>query len=254
MRGVCASRAGVVRCRRVGSGSARASCTPRCWPLLTIARLRVRVIGVCGAHHARCSSPLVHCATIRNVRREWGMPPRWAQCVVFAGSCSSKLGGAFGPVMLVWFVTIAVMGIAQIIRMPEILGCLSPHYAALFFARNGRTGFFALGAVVLAITGGDCAGGLRARGRKRTPLRARRRDAVRGHGALWDRADPHWLARVRVPLSALELHGAGRGDPRRPGGRVEPLLPHGAGEVHVPSRCARDPGDDHRVTGGHIGG
>lgn len=68
--------------------------------------------------------------------------------------CSSKIGGAFGPVMLVWFITIAVMGIAQIIRMPNILLSFSPYYAASFFARNGTTGFVALGAVVLSVTGG----------------------------------------------------------------------------------------------------
>lgn len=71
------------------------------------------------------------------------------------GACRGTIGAAFGPIMVIWFLVIAVMGVAQIVQMPSILACLSPSYAVDFFARNGTTGFVALGAVVLAVTGGS---------------------------------------------------------------------------------------------------
>ena len=59
----------------------------------------------------------------------------------------------FGPIMLVWFTTIGVLGIRGITMHPEVLKALSPSYAFDFLFLNGSTGFFSLAAVVLAITG-----------------------------------------------------------------------------------------------------
>ncbi len=63
------------------------------------------------------------------------------------------VGGLFGPVMLVWFATIAVLGIHGISMHPEVLKALSPTYAVDFLFHSGSTGFFSLASVVLAITG-----------------------------------------------------------------------------------------------------
>ena len=68
---------------------------------------------------------------------------------------TARVGGLFGPVTLVWFVTIAVLGFAEILREPHILGAVSPHHAVMFFVHNGPSGFFVLGAVVLAVTGAE---------------------------------------------------------------------------------------------------
>lgn len=68
---------------------------------------------------------------------------------------SAKVGALFAPVMLVYFVVIAVMGISQIVRNPEILLALNPLYALEFFTNDPMLGFLALGSVVLAVTGAE---------------------------------------------------------------------------------------------------
>jgi len=66
---------------------------------------------------------------------------------------TAGVGAIFGPVLGVWFVTIAAIGLPWIIARPEVLFALNPVYAASFFFRNGLHGFLVLGAVVLAVTG-----------------------------------------------------------------------------------------------------
>jgi KUP system potassium uptake protein len=68
---------------------------------------------------------------------------------------TARVGGLFGPVTLVWFLVIATLGVVEIAHEPQILWALSPHHAAAFFYHNGSTGFFVLGAVVLAVTGAE---------------------------------------------------------------------------------------------------
>lgn len=68
---------------------------------------------------------------------------------------TGSVGRAFGPVMLVWFVTIGALGAFQIAKNPAILVALSPHHAAAFFGRHGLRGLGVLGGVVLAVTGGE---------------------------------------------------------------------------------------------------
>jgi KUP system potassium uptake protein len=66
---------------------------------------------------------------------------------------SGAVGRVFGPIMLLWFLTIAVLGIRGIAMHPAVLEALSPTYAFDFLFHSGSTGFLALTAVVLAITG-----------------------------------------------------------------------------------------------------
>jgi KUP system potassium uptake protein len=66
------------------------------------------------------------------------------------------VGTAFGPIMAVWFVSIAALGAAEIARRPGIiLAALNPWHGVRFFILNGHLGFLALGAVVLAVTGAE---------------------------------------------------------------------------------------------------
>ncbi|CAI9120579.1 potassium transporter Kup [Brytella acorum] len=68
---------------------------------------------------------------------------------------TGTIGKAFGPVMLIWFVTIALMGVASIVHAPEVLWALSPVYAAEFVMMHGWLAFIALGSVVLSVTGAE---------------------------------------------------------------------------------------------------
>jgi KUP system potassium uptake protein len=66
-----------------------------------------------------------------------------------------RVGGLFGPIMIVWFTTLAVLGIVWITRLPAVLAAFDPRHAIAFFAANGFVGFAVLGAVFLVVTGGE---------------------------------------------------------------------------------------------------
>jgi KUP system potassium uptake protein len=68
---------------------------------------------------------------------------------------SGRIGRLFGPVMLVWFVVLAALGIRGITLEPAILSAFNPAHAVIFFADNGLTGFLTLGAIFLVVTGGE---------------------------------------------------------------------------------------------------
>jgi KUP system potassium uptake protein len=68
---------------------------------------------------------------------------------------TDRVGKMFGPIMVVWFVVIAVLGIAGVAQEPAVLGALDPRHAITYFMTNGWHGFPVLGAVVLAVTGGE---------------------------------------------------------------------------------------------------
>jgi KUP system potassium uptake protein len=68
---------------------------------------------------------------------------------------TSRVGGVFGPVMVVWFTILAAAGVREIAVAPEILRAISPSYAVAFIAGHGTVAFIALGSVVLAITGAE---------------------------------------------------------------------------------------------------
>src|SRR3989440_7889905 len=65
------------------------------------------------------------------------------------------VGSIFGPVMLVWFATIAVLGLNGILRHPAVVGAVLPTHAIRFFAEDPGRGLIVLGAVFLAVTGGE---------------------------------------------------------------------------------------------------
>jgi KUP system potassium uptake protein len=68
---------------------------------------------------------------------------------------TEKIGRAFGPVMLLWFLVIAALGIASIRQHPGIIAAIDPRYAIRFLAGSGRSGLLVLGGVFLCITGGE---------------------------------------------------------------------------------------------------
>ena len=68
---------------------------------------------------------------------------------------TEKIGRAFGPIMLMWFIIIALLGIRQIIAHPVVLAALNPQHAIGFLVRSGPAAFLILGGVFLCITGGE---------------------------------------------------------------------------------------------------
>ena len=68
---------------------------------------------------------------------------------------TADIGKFFGPITVIWFATIAVLGVSQILHNPSVLWALSPHYALGFIWANPVTTFIILGAVVLCVTGGE---------------------------------------------------------------------------------------------------
>jgi len=68
---------------------------------------------------------------------------------------TAKVGLIFGPVTMVWFVCIALLGIAGIARAPEVLAALNPVHAILMLGRHGMASIVVLASVVLVVTGGE---------------------------------------------------------------------------------------------------
>ena len=65
------------------------------------------------------------------------------------------VGRVFGPIILVWFITLGVLGVIHIVQVPSVAYALNPIYAVRFFVQNGWLGFVTLSAVFLAVTGGE---------------------------------------------------------------------------------------------------
>jgi KUP system potassium uptake protein len=68
---------------------------------------------------------------------------------------TGRVGRVFGPITLLWFLTLAVLGVSQILRQPDVLAAASPHHAVRFLAESGWRGFVVLGSVFLVVTGGE---------------------------------------------------------------------------------------------------
>jgi KUP system potassium uptake protein len=68
---------------------------------------------------------------------------------------TARAGKVFGPVMVLWFLSLAALGVAHAVRAPEVLGAVDPRHGVRFFAENGRHAFLVLGSVVLVVTGGE---------------------------------------------------------------------------------------------------
>jgi KUP system potassium uptake protein len=68
---------------------------------------------------------------------------------------TAKVGAIFGPVVLIYFATLAVLGVSNIVANPDIIGALNPYWAINFFAIDPTKAFLALGSVFLAVTGAE---------------------------------------------------------------------------------------------------
>ena len=68
---------------------------------------------------------------------------------------TARIGRAFGPIMALWFMTIAVLGIWGIARHPSVLAAINPRYAVAYLLSGGAVGFLVLGAVFLCVTGAE---------------------------------------------------------------------------------------------------
>jgi KUP system potassium uptake protein len=68
---------------------------------------------------------------------------------------TEKIGRAFGPIMLLWFLVIGLLGLLAIVEHPVVLAAVDPRHAVRFLAHSGREGFLVLGGVFLCITGGE---------------------------------------------------------------------------------------------------
>jgi KUP system potassium uptake protein len=68
---------------------------------------------------------------------------------------TARIGRAFGPIMLLWFVVMALMGIYGILRHPAVFAALNPWYGVSYLVNGGATGFLVLGGVFLCVTGAE---------------------------------------------------------------------------------------------------
>jgi KUP system potassium uptake protein len=68
---------------------------------------------------------------------------------------TAKIGRAFGPIMTVWFLSMALLGLWGIARHPDVLSALNPYYGCIYLAHSGGTGFLVLGGVFLCVTGAE---------------------------------------------------------------------------------------------------
>ena len=68
---------------------------------------------------------------------------------------TEKVGGLFGPIMLLWFLALGGFGFRSLLKTPAVLDAVNPLHGIHFFAQNGWLGALTLGAVVLAVTGGE---------------------------------------------------------------------------------------------------
>ena len=68
---------------------------------------------------------------------------------------TDRVGKLFGPLMAMWFIVIAVLGVFEIVKVPSILASVNPMYAVAFAKAHGSLSFFVLGSVVLVNTGGE---------------------------------------------------------------------------------------------------
>ncbi|BCT91717.1 putative potassium transport system protein kup [Lysobacter helvus] len=88
----------------------------------------------------------------------WIVPITLAVLVLLFGTQrygTQRVGRVFGPVMLVWFVSLAAIGVMNIRHNPEVFHAINPWWGMQFFMTHGTHAIFILGAVVLAVTGGE---------------------------------------------------------------------------------------------------
>src|SRR5262245_16804952 len=74
---------------------------------------------------------------------------------IFQSRGTTGVGKVFGPITILWFLTISILGFRQILHAPGVLSAINPLHGFAFFLNNGWQGFVVLGAVFLAVTGGE---------------------------------------------------------------------------------------------------
>ncbi len=74
---------------------------------------------------------------------------------LFQSQGTERVGKIFGPITLLWFIVLALLGIRWIIRQPSVLAAINPWHGVDFFWTNGWDGFLVLGSVFLVVTGGE---------------------------------------------------------------------------------------------------
>ena len=144
---------------------------------------------------------------------------------------TARIGALFGPVMSVWFLAIALLGLRGVFAHPEVLAAVDPRHAIGFLLRHGEGTLLVLGGVFLAITGGEAL------------------YADMGHvGRV---PDPALLVRRGAARPAAELCRARRAAARPSAAGRQPVLPRGAGLGALPDGGARHRRHHHREPGDH---
>ncbi|MDA3914332.1 KUP/HAK/KT family potassium transporter, partial [Oleiagrimonas sp.] len=90
--------------------------------------------------------------------KEWVLPITIGILIglfAFQRRGTANVGLTFGPVMVLWFLLLAALGVMAIVHQPGVLRAVSPQYAALLMIHNGWAGFLVLGGVFLVVTGGE---------------------------------------------------------------------------------------------------
>ncbi len=146
---------------------------------------------------------------------------------------SGAIGWLFGPVILVWFIAIGLLGLNQVLKDPAVFQALSPTWGARFLADHGAAGFLTLGGVVLAVTGAETL------------------YADRGHFG----AGPIRLGWFAVAFPALMLNYLGQGVLIRddPSTAVNPFFLMVPDWAQYPMLLPRNRGDHHRLPGRDLG-
>ena len=146
---------------------------------------------------------------------------------------SGAIGWLFGPVILVWFIAIGLLGLNQVLKDPAVFQALSPTWGARFLADHGAAGFLTLGGVVLAVTGAETL------------------YADRGHFG----AGPIRLGWFAVAFPALMLNYLGQGVLIRddPSTAVNPFFLMVPDWAQYPMLLPRNRGDNHRLPGRDLG-
>jgi KUP system potassium uptake protein len=70
-------------------------------------------------------------------------------------SGTERVGTWFGPIIIIWFICLAVLGVRQMVKLPSVLLSIDPRHAVTFFINNRLAGFLTLGSVLLVVTGGE---------------------------------------------------------------------------------------------------
>jgi hypothetical protein len=145
---------------------------------------------------------------------------------------TSVVGRFFGPVMFLWFLSLALLGLYNIVKAPEVLVAINPYYAVHFMAEHSLQAFIVLGSVVLVLTGAEAL------------------YADMGHFGI----KPIRYAWLFTVMPSLLINYFGQGQPdRQSQGHHQPLLPddpRAAGAAHGGAGHLR-----HRdcVAGGDLG-